>query len=89
MESEFDNKLTVSIEDGTNVTIKVLDIVESNVYNKTFIIYSLLGDDKTLFASILKEDENNFNLENITSKEEMNYIDSEISRVINESSEEK
>lgn len=89
MESEFDNKLTVSIEDGTNVTIKVLDIVESNVYNKTFIIYSLLGDDKTLFASILKEDENNFNLENITSKEEMNYIDSEISRVVNESSEEE
>ena len=38
-----DNKLTITIEDGTNVTINVLDIIESNVFNKTFITYADYG----------------------------------------------
>ena len=79
-----DNKLTITIEDGTNVTINVLDIIESNVFNKTFIIYTFVGEDKTIFASILNETETTYSLDTITNEEEIDYINSEIDRVSKE-----
>ena len=36
-----DNKLKVTIEDGSEVTVNVLDIIDSLEFNKTFIIYTV------------------------------------------------
>ncbi len=36
---EFDTKLTLKSETGANVTIDILDIIDSHEFNKTFIIY--------------------------------------------------
>ena len=57
MEEVFDNKLTLKNENGVDVSINVFDIVDSEEFDKTFIIYSLVDDSNVLYASILKEDE--------------------------------
>ena len=75
------NKLCITIEDGSKVNINVLDIIESSAFSKIFIIYTFEGEDETIFASILNEDENTYSLDPITNKEEINYINSEIDRV--------
>lgn len=80
----MDNKLEISIQDGTKVTIDVLDIIESNVFNKTFILYTLDGENETIFASVLNEKETTFSLDTITNPEEIDYINSEINRVASE-----
>ena len=41
MEKEFDNTLTVKIENGGMITIQVLDIIDENPFNKSFIIYNV------------------------------------------------
>ena len=80
----MDNKLVVNIQDGTKVTVNVLDIVDSNVFNKTFVIYTLEGEDKTVFASILNEKDETYSFDTITNPEEIEYINSEINRVSSE-----
>ena len=37
---EVSNKLEVTIEDGTTVTVNVLDFVDSLEFGKTYIIYT-------------------------------------------------
>lgn len=80
----MDNKLTVTVEDGTQAVINVLDIIDSYAYDKTFIIYTFENENKTIFASILNEKEDSYSLDTITSQEEINYINSEINRVVSE-----
>ena len=80
----MDNKLVVNIQDGTKVTVNVLDIVDSNVFNKTFVIYTLEGEDETIFASILNEKDETYSFDTITNPEEIEYINSEINRVSSE-----
>ena len=75
------NSLTIRVEDGSIVNINVLDIIDSSVFGKTFIIYTFEGEEKTIFASILNEKAPTFSLDPITNKEEINYINSEIDRV--------
>lgn len=81
MEDKFDNKLTISLEDGTKAIIEVLDIIDSNIYDKTFIIYKFENDEDNIFASILNEQEKSYSLDTITNQDEINYINSEIDRV--------
>ena len=81
MEDKFDNKLTISLEDGTKAVIEVLDIIDSNIYDKTFIIYKFENDEDNIFASILNEEEKTYSLDTITNQDEINYINSEIDRV--------
>ena len=76
---EFNTKLTLKAENGSNVTIDILDIIDSNEFNKTFIIYTLVGGDSaTVLASILNETDLEYSLDTITSQEEISYIDEQI-----------
>ena len=63
-----DNKLKVTIEDGSEVTVNVLDIIDSLEFNKTFIIYTVNDNNENIFASILNETETTFSLDTITDK---------------------
>ena len=83
MEDKLENKLTLRIEDGSNVTINVLDIIDSYTYNKTFMIYTLDGENHTVFASVLNESDTTYSLDTITDENELNYINSEITRFAN------
>ena len=80
MEDKLDTRLTVSIEDGSKVTISVLDIIDSYTYDKTFMIYTLEGENHTIFASILNEKDTTYSLDTITNQQELDYINSEITR---------
>ena len=76
---EFNTKLTLKAENGRDVTIDILDIIDSYEFNKTFIIYTLVGGDSaTVLASILNETDLEYSLDTITSQEEINYIDEQI-----------
>ena len=77
-----DNKLKVTIEDGSEVTVNVLDIIDSLEFNKTFIIYTVNDNNENIFASILNETETTFSLDTITDTREIDYINSEIDRVV-------
>ncbi len=81
------NKLKVTIEDGTTVDVNVLDIVDSLEFNKTFIIYTINNEEDTIFSSILNETETTFSLDTITDQKEIDFINNEIDRVVSELSE--
>lgn len=84
MEEKFNNKLTVTAEDGSLVNISVLDIIDSENFNKTFIIYTLEDDESTVFASILNETETSYSLDTINDAMELNFVNSEIEKIVNE-----
>ncbi len=85
---EANNKLEVTIEDGTTVTVNVLDFVDSLEFGKTFIIYTVNNESDTIFASILNETEDSYSLDTITDQKELDFINNEIDRVVSEVSEE-
>lgn len=85
---EVNNKLKVTIEDGTIVDINVLDIVDSLEFNKTFIIYTVNNEEDTIFSSILNEDETSYSLDTITDQKELDFINNEIDRVVSMDSSE-
>lgn len=78
------NKLKVTIEDGSEVTVNVLDIIDSLEFNKTFMVYTVNDNDENIFASILNEKEETFSLDTITDNKEIEYINSEIDRIVGE-----
>lgn len=84
-----DNILKVTIEDGSIVDVKVLDIIDSAKFNKTFIIYTINGDESNVFASILNEKEESYSLDTIKEQDEIDYINEEIDRVVEEMKEEQ
>lgn len=79
-----DNILKVTVEDGSIVDVKVLDIIDSARFNKTFIIYTVNGDESNIFASILNEIEESYSLDTIKEQDEIDYINEEIDRVVEE-----
>ena len=85
---EISNKLEVTIEDGTTVTVNVLDFVDSLEFGKTYIIYTVNDQSDTVFASILNETEDSYSLDTITDQKELDFINNEIDRVVSELSEE-
>ena len=85
---EITNKLEVTIEDGTTVTVNVLDFVDSLEFGKTYIIYTVNDQSDTVFASILNETEDSYSLDTITDPKELDFINNEIDRVVSELSEE-
>lgn len=85
---EVSNKLEVTIEDGTTVTVNVLDFVDSLEFGKTYIIYTVNDQSDTVFASILNETEDSYSLDTITDSKELDFINNEIDRVVSELSEE-
>ena len=78
----MNNQVTVTLENGTKAIINVLDIIESFVFGKKFILYTFEGENKTLFASVLNELEDSYSLNEIVNEDEINYINSEIDRVV-------
>jgi len=71
----MDNVLNVKTEEGKEINIEVLDIVEGN-YNgtsKEYIVYSIQNNDKILI-SILNEKEDSYSIDNIESREEYDYV---------------
>ena len=84
MEKEFDNTLTVKIENGGMITIQVLDIIDENPFNKSFIISNVPGND-SIFASILNEGETEYSLDTIEDTKELEYINALIDKAIEES----
>lgn len=80
----FNNLLEVTSERGDLIQIRVYDILDENQYNKTFVIYTLAGEDTTIFASILNETETDYSLDSITSSEELKYVNDEIDMIANE-----
>lgn len=85
---DVSNKLEVTIEDGTTVTVNVLDFVDSLEFGKTYIIYTVNDQSDTVFASILNETEDSYSLDTITDQKELDFINNEIDRVVSELSEE-
>ena len=79
-----ENILNVTAEDGSTISVRVLDIIDSARFNKSFIIYTVNGDDSNIFASILNEGESSYSLDLISDEEEINYINQEIDRVVEE-----
>lgn len=79
-----DNILKVTVEDGSIVDVKVLDVIDSARFNKTFIIYTVNGDESNIFASILNEKEESYSLDTIKEQDEIDYINEEIDRVVEE-----
>ena len=77
-----DNILKVTVEDGSIVDVKVLDIIDSARFNKTFIIYTVNGDESNVFASILNEKEESYSFDTIKEQDEIDYINEEIDRVV-------
>ena len=87
MDDKMDNKLLITVEDGSKAVINVLDIIDSYAYNKTFMIYTFANDGRSVFASILSEDSSSYSLDTITNQDEINYINAEINRVCAENVE--
>lgn len=85
---DVSNKLEVTIEDGTTVTVNVLDFVDSLEFGKTYIIYTVNDQSDTIFASILNETEDSYSFDTITDQKELDFINNEIDRVVSELSEE-
>ncbi len=85
---DVSNKLEVTIEDGTTVTVNVLDFVDSLEFGKTYIIYTVNDQSDTIFASILNETEDSYSLDTITDQKELDFINNEIDRVVSELREE-
>ncbi len=83
MEEVFDNKLVVKASNGEDVTISVLDIIDSIEFNKSFMIYSMDGND-SVYASILNETDTTFSLDAITDKSEWDYINAHINKTVSE-----
>ncbi len=77
-----DNKLKVTIEDGSEVIVNVLDIIDSLEFNKTFIIYTVNDNKENIFASILNETETTFSLDTITDSKEIEYINAQIDKAL-------
>lgn len=84
MEEEFNRKLKLTDENGLPIVINVIDILDENEFNKEFIIYTLEGDDDTIFASVLNEKEDSYSLDAINNDNEINYVNEYIDKLVEE-----
>lgn len=89
MDNDLIYKLEVTSETGEIVTIKVLDIIDSEEFRKAFIIYTLLDDSSNVFASILNESEDSYSLDKIENAREIEFVKQEIEEIINEMEDEE
>lgn len=74
MDEGYDNKLTLKTEDGSDISISVIDIIDSEEFDKTFIIYTLQDNNTNVFASILKENDLAYSLDTITNAKELDFV---------------
>jgi len=81
------NILEIFNEQGQKVRIRVLDIIDSDEFKKSFIIYNIEGNEEEVYASILNESENSYSLDSITNENELSYISNEINNMAEEMDE--
>jgi len=67
MEENVDTRLTVTSEDGKQITIDVIDIFSFEGNETEYIIYSIGAE---VYASILVEDEETYELKTIENKDD-------------------
>jgi hypothetical protein len=84
MDNTVDNKLIVKREDGNDLSITVLDIFDSEDEQKQFIIYSVEDNEDNIFASILVEDENSYELKTIENEEDAKLVNKRIEEITKE-----
>ena len=78
---EMDTKLTVNLN-GNDVVIDVIDIMESEEYNKEYIFYTIDGvESKEIFASILNEKDDSYSLDTIEDDEEFDFVNKMIANM--------
>lgn len=82
------NTLELNDENGNRVKINVLNIIDSDEYKKSFIIYNIEGNNEKIYASILDEGEFSYTLQTITNESELNYVSFEIKKLFEEMDEE-
>ena len=71
-----ENKLVVKNMDGNDITINVIDILENTENNKQFICYTIEGvSEEEVFVSTLEENENTYNLGEVTEEEQKEIED--------------
>ena len=75
----MDYNITITNEDGTIEDVEVLDIFSVNGYDsKEYILYTknkeIDNDNIEVFVSILKQQGDNFSLENIEDEKEWNDV---------------
>ncbi len=72
--NENNTKLNVKLNEK-DVTIDVLDIVQSEEYNKEYIVYTIDGmPEDQIFISILNETEETYTLDTIEDENEFNFV---------------
>lgn len=76
---EMNTKLQVVSEDGKLVTIDVIDIFSLDGEDTEYIIYSI---DNNIYASILFEDEETYELQTIENKEDYAKVMARIDELI-------
>lgn len=81
MEEEFDNKLVVKGQDGNDLTISVLDIIDSLEFNKSFMVYSIEGAD-SVYASVVNETDTTYTLDAITEQKEWDFVNAKINKTV-------
>lgn len=71
-----ENILTVTIDnEGNYIDIRVIDFLEDNESNKTYIVYNILNDqNEEVYISILDEKEDSYTLRTIEDEEELKMI---------------
>ncbi len=80
---EPSSKLIVTTEDGTKTEIDVVDIIESEEFNKEYIIYTIGDDEQSIYASVLNEKEETYSLDTIETDAELDFINKEIDKIAN------
>lgn len=72
----MDNILNVRLQDGNEVKIVVLDIIEGTYggASKKYIVYSLFNQEDIL-TSILEESDKHFSLKGIDDEKEFHYLE--------------
>ncbi len=83
MEEEFSNKLVIKGQDGMDITISVLDIIDSLEFNKSFMVYNIDGSD-AVYASVLNESSATYSLDAITEQKEWDFINAQINKTVRE-----
>ena len=71
----MDNVLNLKLEDGKDIAIEVLDIVEGNYKGtkKEYIVYSMPNSEE-IIASVLNEQEDSYSIDKIETREEYDYV---------------
>ena len=80
---DVNTKLTVNATDGTKVEIDVIDIIESEEFQKEYIIYTIGEDIETVYGSVLNESEETYSLDTIETQAELDFINKEIDKISN------